>query len=124
MDPTPKKVTSGFPKVIAWSEHEADDWDGLGELAPFPDSTDFAQFVLGEMATTYRPYLLANQEASSVGAKAFKANVYGEMVSYLTRPYPPFSAELVGERVRNTLNIEETGLVENWLQQVGLSDCF
>ena len=124
MDPTPKKVTSGFPKVIAWSEKEADAWEGVGELAPFPDSTDFAQFVLGEMITTYRPYLLANREASSVGAKAFNANIYGETVSYLTRPYPPFSAELVGERIRNTLDIEEATVVDNWLQQAGLSDCF
>ena len=124
MDPTPKKVTSGFPKVIAWSESEANSWNGVGELAPFPDSTEFAQFVLGEMKTTYRPYLLANREASTVGAKAFNASIYGETVSYLTRPYPPFSAELVSERIRNTLDVEELVLVENWLQHVGLRECF
>jgi hypothetical protein len=96
----------------------------VGELAPFPDSTEFAQFVLGEMKTTYRPYLLANREASTVGAKAFNASIYGETVSYLTRPYPPFSAELVSERIRNTLDVEELVLVENWLQHVGLRECF
>ena len=124
MDPTPKKVTAGFPKVIAWSETEADNWNGIGELPPFPDSTDFAQFVLGEMTTTYRPYLMANREASSVGAKAFHASIYGETVSYLTRPYPPFSAELVTERIRNTLDVEQTVVVENWLKYAGLSECF
>ena len=124
MDPTPKKVTAGFPKVIEWSETEADRWQGVGELASFPDSTDFAQFVLGEMTTTYQPYLLANREAASVGAKAFNASIYGETVSYLTRPYPPFSATLVSERIRNTLDMEETVLVANWLNHVGLHACF
>jgi hypothetical protein len=67
---------------------------------------------------------MANREASSVGAKAFHASIYGETVSYLTRPYPPFSAELVTERIRNTLDVEQTVVVENWLKYAGLSECF
>ena len=55
MDPDPKKVTAGYPRVVAFSEGSADEWDGGGELADFPESTPFARFVLEEMATTYQP---------------------------------------------------------------------
>jgi|TARA_Y100000310_G_scaffold330109_1_gene401204 glutathione S-transferase len=124
MDPDPKKVTAGYPKVLAWAESEADKWQGHGELMPFPDSTPFVQFVLEEMKTTYKPYLLANRAALGAGAKAFSANIYGEEVSYLTRPYPPFSASMITDRIENRLTSAQRKQVTEWLQTTELTDCF
>lgn len=124
MDPDPKKVTAGYPRVVAWSESKADDWEGGGELAPFPESTEFARFVLDEMADTYKPYLLANREAEAAGAKAFHAMIYDEDVSYLTRPYPPFSSRLIGSRIAHQLNDRERAEVSEWLQGCGIAECF
>ena len=124
MDPDPKKVTAGYPRVVAWAESEADEWQGHGELIPFPVSTPFVQFVLEEMKPTYKPYLLANRAALNAGAKAFNANIYGENVSYLTRPYPPFSASMITDRIENQLTSEQRNQVTKWLQTVELTDCF
>ena len=123
MDPDPKKVTAGYPRVVAFSEGAADGWDGSGELAPFPASTEFARFVLGEMATTYQPYVLANRAAQQAGAKACHAHIYGEDVSYLSRPYPERSRQMIVERIRHALADADRQRVIDWLAEVGLH-CF
>jgi glutathione S-transferase len=117
MDPDPKKVTAGFPKVVAWSDGAADAWNGKGDLAPFPASTAFAGFVLDEMVNTYQPYVLANGQAQQAGAKAFHIEVYGEDVSYLSRPYPEQSLQMIKDRIANTLNPGDQQLVLDWLAQ-------
>jgi len=99
MDPDPKKVVSKFPTLVQWTDSRADQWDGSGELAPLPNSTPFAQHLLSEMADTYAPFVRANREAIDVGAKAFHAHIYGEDVSYLTRPYPEQSRQMVVTRL-------------------------
>ncbi|MEE9253799.1 MAG: glutathione binding-like protein, partial [Pseudomonadales bacterium] len=124
MDPDPKKVTAGYPTVVAWSETEADKWEGAGELASFPQSTEFARFVLDEMVDTYKPYLLANREAHAVGAKAFHAVIYDEDVSYLSRPYPPLSSTMITSRIQNQLSENERAEVREWLDGTGLAECF
>lgn len=124
MDPDPKKITAGYPGVIAWSDTEADQWDGTGELASFPESTGFARFVLGEMQDTYKPFVMANREAQAAGAKAFHAVIYEEDVSYLTRPYPPFSSTLIAARIQDQLSENERGAVLDWLTSAGLEECF
>ncbi|MEJ2131570.1 MAG: glutathione S-transferase family protein [Gammaproteobacteria bacterium] len=124
MDPDPKKITAGYPRVVAWSEADADAWEGGGELAPFPESTEFARFVLDEMVDTYKPYLLANRKALAAGAKAFHAIVYDEDVSYLSRPYPPFSSTLITSRIQDQLTESERAEVSEWLQGTGLAECF
>lgn len=124
MDPDPKKITANYPKVIAWAEGGADSWDGSGELAPFPNSTPFAQFVLGEMPGTYKPYVLGNKEVQEAGAKAFHAEIYGEDVSYLSRPYPEQSRQMVVDRIHNHLTTAEQGTVSSWLKSVDLDACF
>ena len=123
MDPDPKKVTSGYPKVVAWCETEADNWDGTGELASFEASTPFARHILGEIATTYQPYVLANRDAQAAGAKAFHAEIYGEDVSYLSRPYPEQSRRMVGARI-GALGTGERSAVDNWLREYSLAGCF
>jgi glutathione S-transferase len=103
MDPDPRKVTARFPRVVEWCESGADDWGGAGDLAPFPESTPFARHVLGEMPGTYQPFALANRDALAAGARAFHAHIYDEEVSYLCRPYPEQSRQMLLRRIRNEL---------------------
>lgn len=124
MDPDPKKVTAQFPRVLEWSRSSADQWDGTGELAPFPESTPFATQVLDELVAHYVPVLSANQAAHAAGAKAFHADAYGESVSYLCRAYPALSARMIGDRLNQTLRPEERTATQSWLQRVGLAACF
>ena len=123
MDPDPKRVTAGYPRVVAFSEGSADDWDGGGELADFPESTPFVRFILEEMATTYQPYVLANRAAQAAGAKACRAEVYGEDVSYLSRPYPEQSRRMILDRIAHALSDADRERVTEWLAAAGLR-CF
>ena len=122
-DPDPKRVTANYPRVVQWCETGAFEWDGEGELAPFPELTPFAAFVLEEMQATYWPYVLGNQAAQAAGAKAFHARIYGEEVSYLSRPYPEQSRLMVTHRMRHHLSSDERGAVRGWLDAAGL-ECF
>ena len=124
MDPDPKELTSGYPRVVAWSDGAADDWTGTGELAPFPESTPFARFLLEEMRETYQPYVLANRAAQAAGAKAFHAEIYGEAVSYLSRPYPERSRQMIVERIAHQLGERDRARVADWLAATNLSACF
>lgn len=124
MDPDPKEVTANYPRVVAWAESEADQWDGAGELAPFPESTPFAQFVLQEMVPTYRSYVLGNRDAQAAGAKAFHAEIYGEDVSYLSRPYPEASRQMIVDKINRRLSATERDTVSTWLTTIGLAECF
>jgi hypothetical protein len=123
MDPDPKKVVAGFPTVVDWAERRADTWDGTGSLAPFPDSTPFAQHVLGEMSTTYTPYVLANRDAQLAGAKAFHVETYGEEVSYLSRPDPESARQMIVQRI-DELAPQGQGAVRAWLASKGLAQTF
>jgi len=119
-DPVPRRVTENYPRVVAFSEGGSDNWDGSGTLAEFPESTPFARFVLQEMITTYQPYVLGNKAAQEAGAKAFHANIYGEEVSYLSRPYPERSRHMIIDKIDNTLSENETVKVRDWLDKSGL----
>ena len=121
MDPDPKRVTAAFPKVVAWAEGAADSWEASGALAPFPESTAFARFVLGEMAATWKPYVLGNREALAAGARSFVFEAYGEEVSYLTRPYPEQSRQMIRERIER-LSGEERSEVKAWLERIELDE--
>jgi len=121
-DPSPAVVVREFKNVCAWVDR-ADGWDGSGELAPFPESTGFARFVLGELAGNYRSFALANAAAVTDSAKAFIADVAGDQVSYRTRPYPEQSRQMIVNRVA-ALDDEERARVVSWLDQAGIADCF
>ena len=124
MDPAPKRTTARYPRVLHWCEQDADKWDGSGELALFPASTPFVQTILAEMKTTYRPYILANKGAQANGEKAFVVDTYGENVSYLSRPYPERSRQMIVNRIAHQLSDEEQRTVKSWLAEVGLEECF
>ena len=121
MDPDPRKVVAQFPTVVDWAERRADKWDGTGGLAPFDAPTGFALHVLGEMASTYSPYILANRDAQRVGAKAFHVEIYGEDVSYLSRPYPEAARNMVVERIKK---LDSTQYKRAMLSNMGLSEAF
>ncbi len=123
-DPTPKAMLQAYPRCIEWSEKRADDWDGSGELAPFPESTPFAPHTLELARDAYRPFVLGNAAALARGDKAFVVATYGEQVSYLARPYPEQSRQLILERIHNQLTPAERAGVERWLEERGLADCF
>jgi glutathione S-transferase len=123
MDPVPKRVVADYPTVVDWAERRADTWDGGGTLASFPGSTPFARHVLGEMADTYMPYALANRDARTAGAKAFHAFIYGEDVSYLSRPYPEQSRQMLVGRI-DELAEDQRADVRAWLGEHGLQDAF
>lgn len=124
MDPDPKELTAGYPRVVAWSDGAADAWTGSGVLGDFSDPTPFARFVLEEMVGTYQPYVLANRDAQAAGAKAFRAEIYGEEVSYLSRPYPERSRQMIRDRIRHQLDDRDRRTVLDWLARVGLAACF
>lgn len=124
MDPAPRALVEKYPLVKAWAESKADKWNGDGELVSFPGSTPFASFVLQEMTSTYVPFVLGNAEALAVGAKAFHARIYGEDVSYLTRPYPEQSRQMIRNKILNRLNSDDAASVYHWLRDIGLETCF
>ena len=124
MDPDPKETVARYPRVVQWCENDADAWSGAGQLAPFTQPTAFAAFVLEEMAATYQPYVLRNRDARQAGAKAFNVEIFGETVSYLSRPYPEHSRQMVINRITNELSEIETQQVTEWLHRVKLHTCF
>jgi glutathione S-transferase len=123
MDPVPKRVVAAYPTVVEWLESRADTWNGGSELETFPASTPFARTILGEMATTYKPYVLGNRDAQARGEKAFHAEIYGESVSYLSRPYPEQSRRMVNAHIAE-LAADERDAVNDWLGRYRLGDAF
>ncbi len=121
MDPDPKKVVEGYPRVVAWAEGGADAWDGTGELAPFPESTPFARFALGEMPTTWMPFVLGTKAALEDDRRAFEIPMYGEAVSYLARPYPEQSRQMIVQRIAQ-LSEGDRVAVDQWLEAAGLRE--
>jgi hypothetical protein len=75
------------------------------------------------MATTYKPYVLGNRAAQANGEKAFYAEIYGEDVSYLSRPYPEQSRRMVAAHIAD-LTVDQQDAVNDWLSQYHLDDVF
>ena len=122
MDPTPKAQIAAYPRVVHWAE-TATTWDGEGELPPFEESTGFARHVLGEMSSTYVPYVIGNRAAQAAGARAFHADIYGEAVSYLSRPYPERSRQMICDRIAS-LSDDARADVRQCLAAFSLDACF
>ena len=101
-DPAPRReLIDRYPLVVDWVNTKADQWSGDGALAPLPDCTPFVHVILSEMANTYRHFALANKSALASGDKAFVIPMYGEEVSYLSRPYIEKSRRMLAERYRH-----------------------
>jgi glutathione S-transferase len=121
-DPLPD--LGAYPRSVAWAEGTADPWNGSGQLAPFPESTSFASHVLKIAREQYAPFLLGNAKALATSQKAFSVETYGQTASYLARPYPEQSRQMVKDRIRSRLGADERSQVEVWLESVGLSASF
>lgn len=113
MDPDPKRVTKNFPRTVSMPKARATTGDGAGALPAFPEASAFGAFVLEALKMTYPPYLLANADAQSVGAKAFYANIYGEDVSVQSRPSPERSRNMIIDSIQHTLLDEEAAAVRH-----------
>ncbi len=126
MDPDPQRVVAGFPTVLEWCERRADTWDGQGRLGPIHDLTAFARHTLGEMGTTYVPYMQAMRSALNTGTKVCQAEIYGETVGYLTRGYPETSRRMVVKRLIQLPEVarkEADALLKQWhLSEIFSSD--
>ncbi len=121
-DPIPD--LSRFTGVLDWNAQPGSAWDGEGAPALFPDSTPFAQFVLALGRDHYAPFLLGNARALAKGRKAFIIDTYGTPCSYLARPYPEQSRQMIFDRIRHGLNADERAQAKAWLQDTGLAECF
>ena len=123
-DPAPRGVIhDAYPRVIAWSEAGANAWDGQGDVLAFPETTAFGEAILVELVRCYVPFALGNRAALAAGNKAFVAEVYGEEVSYLTRPYVERSRQMIVRRI-GALPPAEQGRVAAWLDRWELRTVF
>jgi len=124
VDPVPREILETYPRLIDWLTNRADNWDGTGELQPFPESTDFAQYILKLMKETYLNYLMANTKAVKQGDKAFVTEMYGEEVSYKRLDYREESRQMVMRRINHQLTEPERDTVKKWLVECGLDKGF
>ena len=122
MDPDPRKVVDEYPAVRQWLD-AGTAWDGTGDLAPFPESTPFARFVLDEFRGAYKTVLLANAEGVAAEQKAFIATLGDHDVSFRTRPYPIQSRQMVCDRIA-ALDDPTRTRVTAWLADHELDACF
>ncbi len=120
-DPIPD--LSAFSKVLEWNEPVSTDNGSRGEWASFPDSTPFAQTMLKLARDAYKPFVLGNQAALANGDKAFVADTYGEPVSYLCRPYPERSRQMVIAHIGQLAPNDHSEVID-WLEEKGLHECF
>jgi len=123
-DPGPKRKVSEYRHIVKWLEKQADQWDGKGELAPMENPTGFAQHILREMPTTYQPFVLGNKNACEQDSKFFITNIYGEDVSYLMRPYPETSRQMIVNFMAQHLSHTEQEQATAWLKKVKLHSAF
>jgi glutathione S-transferase len=121
-DPLPD--LSAYPRCLEWEQESADQWDGEGQLSAFPESTPFAAHVLALAKEEYAPFLLGNAHALATSQKAFSVDTHGETASYLARPYPETSRQMIKDRIRLRLTADERVQVEQWLEATGLTEAF
>lgn len=120
-DPYPD--LSSYERVLDWNDRDAHLWEGTGELAAFPGSTPFAAHILELGRDCYAPFVLENAAALAAGRKAFVIETYGEETSYLTRPYPEQSRQMIQEHIERKLTDAQRREIVDFLKERGLG-CF
>lgn len=124
-DPAPRRaIHDRYPIVIDWCERRADCWEGQGSVLGINQLTEFASFVLQEMAQTYKPFVLANRKALLNKEKAFVIAMYGEDVSYLARPYIEQSRQMIVHRLHRQLRESQREHLNTVLLQHQLDGVF
>ncbi|MFP6682750.1 MAG: glutathione S-transferase family protein [Gammaproteobacteria bacterium] len=120
-DPIPD--LSEFPTVLEWDK-QVSRYNGTnGNWDAFPGSTPFAKHMLKLAREQYKPFIIGNRKAIASGDKAFTVTTYGEKVSYLCRPYPERSRQMIVNRICQ-LERDDRGAVIEWLGDIGLDNCF
>ncbi|MGE0373436.1 MAG: glutathione S-transferase family protein [Gammaproteobacteria bacterium] len=123
MDPDPRPRLAPLTTLLAWNAERADQLLPDPTSAPPIEITPFGHQVLTMMATTYRPFILANAAARKAGDKLFAAESYGESVTYLSRPYPEASRRMVSDRIA-ALDATSRATCRTLLGDYGILDCF
>ncbi len=123
-DPVPKRMVSNYHKVVKWIETEANQWNGTGELLDAEKPSAFALHVLKMMKETYKPFVMGNSLAVELGEKFFIANIYGEDVSFLTRPYPEQSRQVLADYISGIKDKGEKEAALALLEQYQLKEVF
>ena len=121
-DPIPD--LSRFKRVLAWDSKAASNWQGEGQALEFPVNTEFAHHIIKLGRDHYAPFLLGNAQALAQGHKSFIVDTYGTPCSYLTRPYPEQSRQMISHRIKHQLNTDERHEAQAWLHSIGLAECF
>ena len=119
-DPIPD--LSGYTRVLEWEAECESGWDGRGELAPFPDSTPFAQHMLELARDEYTGFVSSNGKALAAGDKVFRIETHGEETTYLAREYPERSRRILRAHAYDTLSDQELDEAQVWLQAESLKD--
>merc|ERR1712039_406777 len=109
MDPWPKKFLKDLKHVQRFHDH----WDTA--ISPSQSATPididklpaFLELVLTEMGGGFKNFVLGNANAQATGAKSFEADVFGESVSYLARPYVEKSRRMLQQFAYTVLDAEE-----------------
>jgi hypothetical protein len=81
-------------------------------------------FVAVSSLNAGHPAVRSQRAAQNAGAKAFHVQTYGEDVSYLSRPYPEQSRQMIVDRILQHLTDEQRRATHAWLESVQLFDCF
>ena len=69
------------------------------------------------------PIACPNRAVQQAGAKALPADIHGERVSCLSRPYAERSRQMIVDKIAHTLADADRRTVTDWLEKIGLN-CF
>jgi glutathione S-transferase len=124
-DPDPAKVAAGYPRVVEWADSHADNEKGLAQFdSKSIELTGFAVHVLEIIGPEYKKFVIANREALQRKEKSFTVDTYGTDCSYLTRPYPEQSRQMVNHRIKHQLSAVEKKAALDLFEQFDLMECF
>ena len=89
----------------------------------------FVSLVLAEMGGAFRAFVQGNRRAVERGEKSFVAEVHGEQVSYLCRPYVEKSRRMLVQRLqlhgaRVGCSAHERAVFEQVLEAAGLQEVY
>lgn len=91
IDPWPRRFLAGLEHLRRWASDA--EWprpvSARARATPVDPAhlSPLLDFVFREMGGGFRAFVLGNARGLATGSKAFVAEVYGEEVSYLVRPY-------------------------------------
>lgn len=129
-DPFPKTLLKNLRNVQRWHDSlqsanynkvQAMNIRNVDDLPPFVD------FVLKEIGGHFKEFVLKNHEAYIAKQKSFTANIYGEDVSYLCRPYVEKSRQMLSTFFKihlHTCSQEEKDLVSEIMSKYKLHELY